>query len=191
MSTIADPNKAYAWQDGDAFRAPEGTALPVAPFSNTPTTGTGPGVIWDGFGGVEAGFEKNPKQDTKKHPVFNKRKRPYKITRGMREESIKFRAVDYSKAAVLTSLLGGSIAQVGATDVYQWIEGDSENFAFLWTLGDESDGGDDRIGFYVAEATLATPPPRSFTGENLDGWELEIEALSEVIPISNFNPLAP
>lgn len=190
MSTIADPNKAYAWQDGDAFRAPANTGIPVDPFINTPTTGSGPGVVWDAFGGIEAGFEKTPKQDIKKHAVFNKRQQTYKLTRGMREESVKLRVVDYSKASVLTALQGGSVVQVGTSGIYKWEEGTSENFAFLWTLGDESDGGDDRIGFYIAEATLATPPPRSFTGENLDGWELEIEALSPVIQLSNFTPLA-
>lgn len=188
MSTLADPNKAYAWQSGDAFRAPAGTALPTDPFIDAPVTGTGPGVLWTAFGGIEAGVEKTPKEDVKRLPVWNKRKRPYKFLKGAREEQVKLRVVDFSKASVLTALRGGSIVQVGTGDVFQWIEGDDENFAFLWTLGEESDGGDDRIGFYIEEATLASPPPRSFK-DGLDGWELEIEALTEIIPISNFNPL--
>ena len=59
MSTTPDSTKAYVWQDGDAFRAPAGTALPANPFSDTLplTTGTGPGVTWKAYGGIQAGFE--------------------------------------------------------------------------------------------------------------------------------------
>lgn len=193
MSTLANPDKAYAWQDGDAFRAPKGTAMPAVPFSNTPTTGTGPGVVWSPYGGIEAGFETSPKQDLKKHPVFNKRQRPYKVTKGPRENSMKLRAVDYSAAAVLTTISGGSIAETSVgSGIFVWTPGDDEHFAFMVTLNDGNGANaSDRIGFYCADSTLAAPPPRKFSGEDLDGFELELEFVSELVPFSNFNPLAP
>ncbi|MGB6246112.1 hypothetical protein [Gordonia sp. (in: high G+C Gram-positive bacteria)] len=193
MSTTPDNSKAYVWQDGDAFRAPAGTALPADPWMAPPlTSGVSPNEVpWDAFGGIQAGFNLEPNQEIKKHTIFNKRDSTYALSRGPREDTTKFRAVDYSKAAVLTTLLGGQIVQVGATDVYKWIGGQAEEFALIWTLADPSNASTDRVGFYTEKATLSSPPPRAFTGEELDGWELEILALSPLIPISNWNPLGP
>ncbi|WP_336791771.1 hypothetical protein [Gordonia malaquae] len=193
MSTTPDNSKAYVWQDGDAFRAPVGTALPADPWAAPPlVTGTSPGVTWDPFGGIQAGFQLDPQQDVKKHKIFNKRESSYAISRGPREDTTKFRATDYSKAAVLTALLGGSIVETSpGSDVFEWIEGSAEEFALLWILADPSNASADRTGFYTPKATLATPPPRAFTGEELDGFELEILSLAPLRPISNFNPLIP
>ncbi|MFT3661995.1 MAG: hypothetical protein QM809_11495 [Gordonia sp. (in: high G+C Gram-positive bacteria)] len=189
MSTTPDNSRAYVWQDGDAFRAPVGTLYPTDPWAQPPLTGLLAGVptAWDPFGGIQAGFSNDGSQELKKHNIFNKRKNVYAVSRGTREDSVKFRAVDYSKAAVLTALQGGSIVKVG--DTFEWRGGNSEEFAFMFTLADPSSGAVDRIGFWTPKATLATPPPRSFTGEDLDGWEMEIIALEELRPISNFNPL--
>ncbi|GAC59343.1 hypothetical protein [Gordonia sihwensis] len=191
MSTTPDNSKAYVWQDGDAYRAPAGTALPEDPWAHPLVTGTSPGVTWDAFGGIQAGFNLEPNQDIKKHTIFNKRDSTYALSRGPREDTTKFRAVDYSKAAVLTSLLGGEIVQVGTSEVYKWVGGNAEEFALIWTLADPSNASTDRVGFYTEKATLSSPPPRTFAGEDLDGWEFEILALSPLVPISNWNPLAP
>ncbi|AON97381.1 major tail protein [Gordonia phage Meyran] len=191
MSTTPDNSKAYVWQDGDAFRAPVGTALPAAPFVTPLVTGTSPGVTWDAFGGIQAGFERTPEQDVKKHRIFNYRNAAYAISRGPLENTTKFRAVDYSKASVLTVLNGGSIAEIGSTDHFEWNIGDGEEFAFFWALAAPSNASEDRIGFYTPKATLATPPPATFNGEELDGWDLEIVSLAPLKPISNFNPLVP
>lgn len=192
MSTTPDNSKAFVWQDGDAFRAPVGTALPEAPWGTPPLiSGTDPDeVTWDPFGGIQAGFQLDPAQELRKHMIFNKRDSVYAISRGAREDTTKFRAVDYSKAAVLTSLQGGSIVET-ATDsgIYEWRNGTAEEFALLWILADPSSGSTERVGFYTPKATLATPPPRTFAGEDLDGWELEIVSLAPLRPISNFNPL--
>ncbi|WML63660.1 hypothetical protein [Rhodococcus sp. AH-ZY2] len=188
MSTYADPTKAYAWLDGDIFRAPAGTALPTDPFAPTVTTGTAPGVTWDAFGGVEAGFEVNPSRDIKTLPVWNRRKAPYKVIKGPLEERVKFRAVDYSKATVLTALQGGSITEIGSgSGIFKWEPGDDEDFAAIFRLSDD----DGNAGFYVERATLTTPPPRVFGGETLDGFEFELLALTPIIPLTDFNPLAP
>lgn len=191
MSTTPDNNKAYVWQDGDAFRAPVDTPLPTDPWAAPPIkSGISPDeVTWDPFGGIQAGFNLEPNQDIKKHKIFNKRDASYALSRGPREDTTKFRAVDYSKAAVLTSLLGGSIVKVGSSDVWEWVGGQAEEFALLWILADPSNASTDRTGFYTPKATLSSPPPRGFTGEELDGWDLEILSLAPLRPITNFNPL--
>lgn len=192
MSTTPDSSKAYVWQDGDAFRAPVGTLLPADPFTNTLplVTGTGPGTTWKAYGGIMAGFEQTPDQDIKKHKIFNKRNSIYALSRGAREDATKFKAVDLSAATVLTALAGGSIVQIGTTGIYRWEQGTAEEFALLWRLGDPSNASTNRVGFYSPKVTLASPPPRTFSGEDLDGFEFEILAIEPLVPISNFDPLA-
>ncbi len=186
MSTFADPNKAFVWLDGDIFRAPAGTALPTDPFATTVTSGTSPVVTWDAFGGVEAGFNVDPKRDLKPLTVWNRRTAPYKYVKGVLEERIKFRAVDFSKATALTALQGGTIEEIGTSSgIFRWNPGQDEEFAALFRVVDETGSA----GFYVEKATLATPPPRVFGGETLDGFEFELLALSEVVPLTDFNPL--
>ncbi|MCD2153473.1 hypothetical protein LQL77_07085 [Rhodococcus cerastii] len=188
MSTYADPNKAFVWLDGDVFRAPAGTALPADPFASSLVTGTSPGVTWDAFGGVEAGFEVNGSRDIKTLPVWNRRRAPYKVIKGPQEDRFKLRATDYSKATVLTALQGGSITEVGSSSgVFKWEPGEDEDFAAIFLLRDE----DDTAGFYCERATLTSPPPRVFGGESLDGFEFELLALTPIVPITSWNPLAP
>lgn len=188
MSTHADPSKAYVWLDGDIYRAPAGTALPTNPFATAPTSGTSPVITWDAFGGIEAGFEVNPSRDIKTLPVWNRRKAPYKVVKGPQEDRIKLRAVDYSKATVLTALQGGTITEVPASSgVFKWEPGDDEDFAMCLML--REDGA--TAGFYCPRVTLTTPPPRNFGGEALDGFEFELLALDPLVPLTSWNPLAP
>ncbi|MCQ4148674.1 hypothetical protein [Rhodococcus qingshengii] len=188
MSTHADPNKAYVWQDGDAFRAPAGTGIPVDPFGVSVVTGTSPGVTWDAFGGIEAGFEQNPSQDTKELPIWNYKKSAYKIARGPRSDRLKLKPVDYSKATVTTFLQGGEIIETATgSGIFKYVIGDSEDFALLLRLEDE----DDVQALYCERVTLFAPPPRSLGGDKIDGFELELLALAPVYPLSNTNPLAP
>jgi len=188
VSTYADPSKAYVWLDGDIFRAPAGTALPTDPFAPAPVTGTAPGVTWDAYGGVEAGFNVNPTQNVTTLPVWNRRRAPYKHIKSVLEERVTFRAVDYSKATVLTALQGGSITETTTgSGVFKWEPGDDEEFAALFRLSDDTGNA----GFYCERVTLSTPPPRVFGGETLDGFEFELLALSEIVPLTDFNPLAP
>lgn len=188
MSTHADPSKAFVWLDGDIYRAPAGTAIPTDPFVNAPVTGTAPGVTWDAYGGIEAGFEVNPTRDLTTIPVWNRRAAPYKVIKGVQEDRFKLRATDYSKATVLTALQGGSITELGTSSgVFQWEPGDDEDFAVMFMLRDD----DDTSGFYCSRVTLTTPPPRVFGGESLDGFEFEFLALDKVVPLTSWNPLVP
>lgn len=183
MSTHAAPEKAYIWLDGDGFRAPAGTARPTDPFALSPATA---GLVWDAFGGIEAGFELTPTRDTTPKKVWNRRLAPYKVIKSPTEERIKMRPVDYSIATVLTALQGGSIAEVPTgSGVFEWSPGDDEEFALLMVLRDE----DATQGFYSSRVTLTTPPPRTFGGEDLDGFELELLALSPFVPLTSWNPL--
>lgn len=183
MSDHADPNKAYVWLDGDGYRAPVGTARPDDPFADNPVTGS---VTWDPFGGIETGFDLTPTRDVKTKPVWNRRLAPYKVVKSPTEERVKLRPVDYSVASVLTALQGGSIVEVPAgSGVFEWHDGDDEDFAILLNVRDEGVNA----GFYSPRVTVTTPPPRTFGKEDLDGFELELLALEPFIPITSWNPL--
>jgi hypothetical protein len=181
VSDHANPEKAYIWLDGDGFRAPAGTGIPTDPFGENPVTS---GIPWLAYGGIEAGFEVNATRDVNPKKVWNRRKSPYKVIKSPTEERMKMRPVDYSPATVLTALQGGSIS-VLSPGVFQWNTGDDEDFAVLLQLRDE----DDSQTFYSKRVTLTTPPPRTFGGEDLDGFEFELLALEPFIPLTSFNPL--
>ncbi|MGW5387206.1 hypothetical protein [Nocardia sp. NPDC003963] len=181
MSDHAAPEKAYVWLDGDAYRAPAGTALPTDPFSPNPVTGS---LSWMAYGGIEAGFELTPTRDITPKRVWNRRRAPYKVIKSPSEERVKLRAVDFSAATALTTLQGGSITQLSA-GVFQWNPGDDEDFALMLALRDE----EANQVFYSSRVTLTTPPPRTFGQEELDGFEFELLALDPFVPITSFNPL--
>ncbi|BAD56380.1 hypothetical protein [Nocardia farcinica] len=183
MSDHAAPEKSYIWLDGDGYRAPARTARPEDPFAIDPVSGS---VRWDAFGGIEAGFELTPTRDVNPKRVWNRRLAPYKVIKSPTEERIKLRPVDYSVATVLTALQGGSIAEVPpGSGVYEWSMGDDEEFALLMVLRDDAA----TQAFYSPLVTLTTPPPRTFGGEDLDGFELELLALEPFVPLTSFNPL--
>ena len=181
MSDHAAPEKAYVWLDGDGYRASAGTGIPTDPFAVNPVTG---GVNWDAYGGIEAGFEVTPTRDVTPKRVWNRRLAPYKVIKSPTEERVKLRPVDYSVATVLTALQGGSISVV-SPGVHRWNPGDDEEFALLLVLRDEEASQ----AFYSSRVTLTTPPPRTFGGEDLDGFELELLALEPIVPLTSFNPL--
>lgn len=192
MSTIADPKKARLWADFDAFRAPVYTPRPTdeSIFTSTPSTsitgGTPSTVAWNGFGGVEAGFDVKPDRDIKKLMVSNYKDAAYRVSRGPKSNRIAMRPVDYSVASVLTALQGGQIVESSSgSGVWEWQEGQEEDFALLLNVYD----GDHLGAFYCERVTLATPPPRKFDTESLDGWELELECLGPLVPFTNDNPL--
>ncbi|MBF5002219.1 hypothetical protein IRT45_34445 [Nocardia sp. BSTN01] len=183
MSVHADPEKAYVWLDGDGYRAPAGTVLPTDPFADNLVSGS---IMWDPFGGIEAGFELNGTRDVTPKKVWNRRRAPYKVVKSPTEERIKLRCVDYSVASTLTALQGGSISETSpGSGVFQWNAGDDEDFAFVAVLRDE----DGNAGFYSPRVTLTTPPPRTFGKEDLDGFEFELLALDPFVPLTSWNPL--
>jgi hypothetical protein len=101
MSNFANPAKSRLWMDGDAFRAPENTAIPADIFASSLSG-------WDAFGGIKAGFNVTETQQVDKLTIWNK-KGTYRLKKGTSEGSIKFRVVDEGKATGLTRLRGGSI----------------------------------------------------------------------------------
>ncbi|WP_278721108.1 hypothetical protein [Corynebacterium matruchotii] len=173
MSDFADSKKAHVWLDGDAFRAPVGTAMPTDPFAATLTG-------WDAYGGIEAGIEVTAEQQVTKKKIWNKRNAIYKIIRDALESGMKYRAVDNSKAALLTRLQGGKITKKG--DLYVAELGLGEEFAFFCRFDD----GVSKMAFYCPRVTLASPAKRAtLDDQNLDGWEFEnsfLEGYEEILP---------
>lgn len=174
MSTYADPNKAYVWLDGDAFRAPAGTELPADPFAAELDS------AWKPFGGIEAGFELTSEQSVNKKTVWNYRKSAYKVTREPLTVGVKFRAVDNSEATMVTRAQGGKITKKGSLYIVE--PGQGEEFALLIRLAD----GEAQTAFYYPLATLEGPATRAaIDGQNIDGWEFSVTALKgvqEIIP---------
>lgn len=171
MSTYADPNKAFAWLDGDAFRAPSGTALPDDPFAATLDG-------WDAYGGIEAGFALNGEQTVNKKKVFNYRQAAYKVMRDPLDEGVTFRAVDNSQATKLTRAQGGTITVKEGRE--HLVKGDGEDFALIVRLND----GEDSTLFYWKDGTLSAPPTRAaIDGQSIDGWEFAYTGLKPVVEI--------
>lgn len=180
MSTHADPSKAYVWYDGDAFRGAVDAAQPADPFA-TAVAGLQP------FGGIKAGFESTPEQNTTPLDVWNRRGAPYKLKRDPRRDKMKFRAVDYSAATVLTILNGGTITETSiGSGIFQWEEGDDDEFSILLRVTDPTGS----LALWTPRATLASPPPRSWNDSDLDGFDFDIMALVPFVTLSTFNPLA-
>lgn len=163
MSTYADPSKAAVWLDGDAFRAPAGTALPADIFAASLTG-------WDAFGGIQAGFTINRTQEVTRLSIWNK-EGTYRTRRGDEEATIQMRPVDMSEATALTLLVGGSVAAAGGG--YEWIRGDAENFALILRVLD----GTKKKAYYLQKAELSNIPSDVLNDEQLYGWDMEISPL--------------
>lgn len=174
MSNYANPAAAYVWLDGDAFRAPAGTDMPADLFADKVSE------PWLAYGGVEAGFEETNEQTVNKLNVFNKRNSAYKVGREPLVTGMKFRAVDNSKATLLTRLQGGTVDTDGKYPIIK--KGVGEEFALFVRLDD----GTDHTAWYSPRVTLSGPATRAaIDGKSLDGWEFDITALEpfvEIIP---------
>lgn len=157
MSNFADPSKAFLPLDGDAFRAPENTALPADIFAATLTG-------WDAYGGIKAGFVVETSQENTKLTVFNK-EGTYRLKKGQEEAQLRFRPVDQSKATVLTNLQGGSVA--AAAGGYEHVRGLSEEFALIIRVQD----GNEWIAYYCKRAQLDAIPGETLDGEDLVGYD--------------------
>lgn len=173
MSTFADPSKAYLWLDGDAFRGKAGAELPEDVYA-AKLEG------FDAFGGIEAGFELTSEQSITKKKVFNYRQSAYKVARDPLDEGMKFRAVDNTKATVMTRMQGGKVTMKGKNGVIE--KGIGEEFSLLVRLDD----GADKTAFFCPRATLSAPATRAaMDGQNLDGWEFSVtflEPCQEILP---------
>lgn len=170
--TTADPSKAYLWLTGDAYRAPADAKLPEGDLLAEAIKG------WDAYGGIEAGFEQTSEQSVTEKQVFNYRKAPYKIARDPLKEGIKFRAVDNTKATLLTRAQGGKIIKQG--EHYAIEKGVGEEFAIFIRVED----GTDAAFFYSPRVTLKAPATRAaIDGQNIDGWEFDVSFLSPMVEI--------
>lgn len=170
--TTADPSKAYLWLTGDAYRAPADTALPTGDLLAEKIAG------WDAYGGIEAGFEQTSEQSVTEKQVFNYRKAPYKVARDPLKEGMKFRAVDNTKATLLTRAQGGQVKKVGNHNVIE--KGIGEEFALFVRVED----GTDAAFFYCPRVTLKAPATRAaIDGQTIDGWEFDFSFLSPMVEI--------
>ncbi len=182
MSNFADPSKAALWLDGDAFRAPAGTAVPADIFAASLTS-------WEAFGGIQAGFTVERPREVEKLTIWNA-EGTYRQKKGQEEPTIQMRPVDLSKATALTLLTGGSIS--AAAGGYEWIEGDEEQFALILRVID----GTKKKAYYMAKAELSNRPTEVLNDEALMGWDLEIAPLvpdaggPSIRPFTESNPLA-
>jgi hypothetical protein len=172
MSNFADPSKAALWLDGDAFRAPSGTAVPADIFASSLTG-------WEAFGGIQAGFVIQRPRETEKLTIWNA-DGTYRQKKGQEEPVIQMRPVDLSKAVALTLLTGGSIS--AANGGYEWLEGDEEQFALIVRVVD----GTKKKAYYAEKGELNNRPEETLNDEQLAGWDMEIAPL---VPDGGGKPL--
>jgi hypothetical protein len=185
MSTYVDAADTRLWLDGDAFRAPAGTALPVDPFASSLAG-------WAAFGLIKAGFTVTTAQNITNLDGWNNTSgAPVRVKKEPPQPTIKMRPEQYSVATVLTLLRGGSITNVTGS-IYEMVSGTDENFALLLRVID----GTDKKAYYVAKGTLNTIPEEVMDGQDLEGWDLEITPLlpddgsKALRKFLNSNPLA-
>lgn len=185
MSNFANPAKARDWLDGDAFRAPVGTAAPADIFASTLSG-------WSAFGGVKAGFVVTTARDIVDIDIFNNTSGvPYKRRKKPPAVTVKFRAVDYSPATVLTLLRGGSIS--AAMGGFEMVEGADEAFALIFRVVD----GPDKKAYFVAKGELLSIPEESMAADDdVEGFDFEVGPLAPddgskgIRRILSSNPLA-
>lgn len=158
MSNFADPSKTFLPLDGDAFRAPENTALPADIFAATLSG-------WDAYGAIKAGFVVDTTQENTKITVFNKTG-TYRNKKGQEENQLRFRPVDAkAKAVALTNVRGGSVS--AAAGGFEHIRGAEEQMSLIVRVQD----GNEWIAYYCKSAELDTVPGETLDGEDLVGYD--------------------
>lgn len=173
MSNNTNAAKSRLWVDGDAFRAPVGTALPTGAevdiFTDDQFTG------WDAYGAIKAGFEVAANQESSNLTAWNA-KGAYRKKKEDAVKTIAMRPVDESKATILTLLRGGSVAETAVgSGVFELIEGDDEEFALLLVCRDPGHGS--KV-YYIERGTLDNLPTEAINDEDLNGYDLVITALA-------------
>lgn len=166
MSSYANSDLARVWEDGDAFRAPTGTAVPADIFASSLSG-------WDAFGGIRAGFTVSKDQTVDELDIWNNKSgAAYKRKKQPVKPTIAFEPVDMSKATALTILRGGSV--VAGNGGYELIEGDDEDFALIVRVYD----GNEAKAYYVEKGELGAIPEDKMDGEDISGFPLEIAPLA-------------
>ena len=190
MSDNANPALAHLWLDGDAWRAPAGTAIPATILDGTATGGaayTG----WSAYGGIKAGFKVTRASNATPIQIWNA-DGDYTIKKDPDSVTVEFLPVDESRATVLTQLRGGSIVETAVgSGVFEHIMGEDEDFALLLRGKD----GDDFVFYYVARGTLNEAPEEDHAGD-LTGFPISVKPLTPagggraIRKFRNTNPLA-
>lgn len=185
MSTYVDASDVRVWLDGDAFRAPAGTALPANIFASTLAG-------WEPFGLIKAGFTITTSQQVTNLDGWNNTSgAPVRVKKDPPTSTIKLRSEQYSKATVATLLQGGSITDLGG-GVYEHVRGTDENFGLILRVVD----GTQQKAYFVAKGNLGTIPEEVMDGQDLEGWDLEVTPLlpddgsKGLRKFTNWNPLA-
>lgn len=179
--------KSRLWVDGDAFRAPAGTPLPAANLFTASSF-----VGWDPYGAIKAGFEIATAQESTNLGVWGdgsyRKKKDDPIT------SAVLRPVEDTKASILTFLQGGSIVETTTgSGVWEWIQGDDEEFALLLVVRDPGHGSKAYLG---SRSTLDKIPGEVLNDSDLNGYDLSVSFLTPpgggqaVRRFTDSNPLA-
>lgn len=179
MSTNANPGNARVWTDGDAYIFPVGTDV-----KNLDVFGTLP-AAFKAFGGIEVGFEQTADEPTTDHKVWNYRDGAYRVTRDIRTDNIKFKAVDDSEAAFIAKTDGGSLKKIGTTGTFETVRGNTKTHGILVLFVD----GDKKQALLYERAELASPPVHAnIKGDGLDGIEFDWKAVGAVREFTNAAP---
>ena len=188
MSNNVNPAKSRLWVDGDAFRAPAGTALPTADLFTADTF-----VGFKAYGAIKAGFEVTKDQENTNLTAWNA-KGAYRKKRGEKIQNVALRTVDESEATLLTILRGGSVAETTVgSGIWELIPGDDEEFALLLICRDPGYGAK---AYFIERGTLDNDPNEVINDEDLYGHDLVVTALEPegggqaVRTFADSNPLA-
>jgi hypothetical protein len=192
MSSYADSSAATVWIDGDAFRGAANGAEPPDPFASAPTSG---GTAMAAFGGIKAGFKVTPDTDVTDYDVWNNESgATFLQVEGKTKVTITFRVSQLSKAAFLTYLRGGSVAETSTGNgIWKHTVGSGEEFSLLLQL--RGSDGVKKAARWIPRCKLSKRLEDVLDDSDLAGWDIEIEVLAPtsgqaVVPFTNWNPLA-
>lgn len=190
MSQHVDPDLSFVALDGDAFRAPEGTAIPAAAavLGNLAPP-------WLPYGGVEAGLTLATEIDQNQKRIWNApRGSVYRTIVRSEVKTITFRAVEHSEATVKTIQRGGTATETAVgSGVFKWTENPSGNgdvFAFAFDVRD----GDKHLRYFFHRVEISGVPQEVYSGEDIVGWDITLTVLANpdgetAEKFSNFDPL--
>lgn len=189
MSQHVDPDLSFVALDGDAYRAPEGTAIPAgaAVLDDLP-----PAYL--PFGGVEAGLSLATEIDKTDKRIWNAPKGAiYRTIVKSEVKTITFRAVEHSEATVKTiSRGGGAVETAAGSGVFKWSDnpsGNGEVFCFVFDVRD----GDKLLRYFFERVELAGVPTEVYDGQDIVGWDITLNVLTNPAgetsqKYSNFDP---
>lgn len=188
MSTNIAPAKSRLWLDGDAYRASANTVLPTDIFAATLTG-------WDALGGIKAGFSLATARDVTEIDIWNNETgASYRRFKKTPKPVMSFRAVEYTKAVVLTLLFGGTVSETTVgSGIWEWLNATDETFAMIWRVYD----GTAKKAYYMNNGELVNVPTEDMgtTEDDVEGFDFQVGPLAPltgtraVRKFTNSNPL--